>query len=65
MTDLATATLLAERISSACVEAMLAWGEAVNDAEAHPEDTFKKKIAQAAGLECCRLAAGIAAKLRR
>lgn len=62
--DRATATALAERIHASLVEAMLTWGEAVNDAEAHPGDSLKKTIAQAAGLEACRLAAGVADKLR-
>ena len=62
--DRLSATLLAERISTSCVDAMLRWGELVNDAEAHPDDELRRKLAQAAGLECCRLAAGLAAKLR-
>jgi len=62
--DRAMATALAERIHSSLVDAMLTWGEAVNDAEAHPGDSLKKTIAQQAGLEACRLAAGVAAKLR-
>jgi hypothetical protein len=61
--DRAAATALAERIQSSLVEAMLTWGEAVNDAEAHPDDSLKKKVAQMAGLEACRPAAGVAAKL--
>jgi hypothetical protein len=64
MADRAYAALLAEQIQTACTEAMLTWGEAINRAEASPKDEGLKRLAQCAGLECARLASGVAARLR-
>jgi hypothetical protein len=64
MTDRAAATAIAEQITSACVEAILDWGEAANAADAAPSDEHKKALARAIGLRALELAMGLAKRLR-
>lgn len=62
------AAVLAERVSAACVDAMLSWGAAINRAEALPPGPKKDAAATDArlhGLEAQRLAMALAAKLRK
>jgi hypothetical protein len=62
--DRATAAALADRIGATCVEALLDWGEAVNAAEATPDDKTLSLLARAHGSRALELAMRLAEKLR-
>jgi len=64
----AAAALLAERISAMLTEKCLAWGEAINAAEAAKGTERHEHLASIArmhGLEVAQLSVAIAAKLRQ
>ena len=64
--DNATAALLMEQITGTVLEAVLEWGQAINEAEASTGEIKKTATMRArlCGGEVQRLAMGIAAKLR-
>lgn len=67
-TDVETARALAERLGATCTEAMLDWGEAINDYESTPEGdsckSLKLTIVRARGGQAMDLAQKLASKLR-
>jgi hypothetical protein len=57
--------MIAGQIQEHCTEAMLAWGAAVNRAEADPGNESLKLAAQQVGREALQLAIGFAKRLAR
>ncbi len=62
--DLATATAMAEKIGATCADAVLAWGEAIRDAEAAPDDKALELVARSQGRLVAQLGLGLVKTLR-